>query len=200
MKCSLYFCKLCFAFFTFILINKNVAAQKNSGTYSDTINSVHRFKSAGAITGFGFCLDKDTYYQPVYFAGDFSWSFKRTNQPHFWAWYFEPQFNLVHTIRPWDIEFGTNLGIRHYARINPGFYFYQMLGSGPHFITADIKRQSKGFIFSDNLAVGIYKQLSKKPLFLNLQLRLRHISNAGLKRPNGGINTFNFIVGLSKFR
>jgi hypothetical protein len=76
-----------------------------------------------------------------------------------------------------------------------------MLGSGPHFITADLPRQAKGFIFSDNLAVGFFKGVNqKKGLFLNVQFRVRHISNAGLKLPNAGVNTLNVLVGLSKFR
>ena len=163
-------------------------------------DSLHRFKSAGGITGFGFGENTDTRYQPIYFAGDFSWQFDKKVKKDFLAWYAEPQFNLVLTDHPTDIEYGVNLGLRNYIRINPGFYLYQMIGSGPHYISADVERQAKGFIFSDNLAVGAYTRLNSKNLFLNLQFRLRHISNAGLQHPNGGINTFNILVGLAHFR
>ena len=75
-----------------------------------------------------------------------------------------------------------------------------MLGSGPHFITAEVSRQANGFIFSDNLALGSFVKLSEKDLFLNLQFKIRHLSNAELKNPNAGINTWNVMVGLSKLR
>lgn len=163
-------------------------------------DGLRRFKSAGGIVGYGNAFSDNTYYKIFYLAGDFSWSFSKPKKKDFVAWYCEPQFNLVHTLRPLDIEFGTNLGIRNYVKISDGFYFYQMLGSGPHYISARLDRQATGFIFSDNLAVGAYTRLNKKNLFLNLQFRMRHISNAGLKLPNRGVNSVNFFVGLAHFR
>jgi len=164
-------------------------------------DSSFRFKSSGGIIGYGHEINIDTRYNPIFFAGDFSWQFGKEKRKDFLAFYLEPQFNLVATERPTDIEFGTNIGLRYYQQLSPKFYLYQMLGSGPHFITADLPHQAKGFIFSDNLAVGFYQQVSeKKSLFLNVQFRVRHISNAGLKLPNSGVNTLNILVGLAKFR
>lgn len=160
-----------------------------------------RFKSAGAIVGYGHQINIDTRYNPIYFAGDFSWQFAKKRSRRFLAFYMEPQFNLVATVRPLDEEFGTNIGLRYYQQLSNKFYLYQMLGSGPHFITANLPHQAKGFIFSDNLAVGFYQQLNeKKSLYLNCQFRVRHISNAGLKLPNSGVNALNVLVGLAKFR
>jgi hypothetical protein len=161
-------------------------------------DSPQKFKSAGAIVGYGHQINIETKYNPIFFAGDLSWQFGKERRKHFLAFYLEPQFNLVATVRPLDIEFGSNIGLRYYEQLSPGLYIYQMLGSGPHYITADLPRQAKGFIFSDNLAFGLFRQLNKnKPLFLNLQFRVRHISNAGLKLPNSGVNTLNILVGLS---
>ncbi|HVK97333.1 MAG TPA: acyloxyacyl hydrolase, partial [Flavisolibacter sp.] len=101
---------------------------------------------------------------------------------------------------PLDIEFGTNIGIRYYQKLNEKFYLYQMIGSGPHFITGEVSRQAKGFIFSDNIGVGVLHQINKQDLFINFQAQFRHVSNAGLKRPNGGINTYNFLIGVSKLK
>jgi hypothetical protein len=172
----------------------NANAQKHSAR-------AWKFASAGGFTGFGHAINTDTRYEPIFFSGDFSWSFtKGPKKRDFVAWYFEPQFNIVLTDRPVDIEFGANLGIRNYIRVNDGLFFYQMLGSGPHYISAVVKRQANGFIFSDNLAIGAYTRLNSKDLFLNLQFRIRHLSNAELKQPNGGINAWNVIVGLAKFR
>jgi hypothetical protein len=174
-------------FLFILLIHANSKAQDSS----------KRFRSVGGITGFGNSFNTNTRYQPIYFAGDFAWSFGKAAKKDFLSWYFEPQFNLVRTPRPLDIELGANLGLRNYIRINKGFYLYQMLGSGPHFITAIVRRQARGFIFSDNLAIGAYTRLNKKSLFLNLQFRMRHLSNANITQPNGGINTYNFLVGFA---
>jgi hypothetical protein len=157
-----------------------------------------RFKTSGGLVGYGQSVNTDTRYEPFYFSGDFSWSFTKVPKHRdFVAWYFEPQVNIVRTQRPVDIEFGANLGIRNYIKANDGLYFYQMLGSGPHYISAEVKRQANGFIFSDNLAVGAFTRLNNKGLFLNLQFRIRHLSNAELKQPNGGINMWSVFVGLS---
>jgi hypothetical protein len=172
------------------------------GTLSLSAQTTHpRFRSAGVVVGYGHEINIDTRYNPIFFAGDFSWQFGKEERKSFLAFYLEPQFNLVATRRPVDIEFGTNIGVRFYQKVSPTFYLYQMLGSGPHYITADLPRQAKGFIFSDNLALGAYTRISaKKSLYLNLQFRIRHISNAGIKLPNAGVNTLNFLVGLAKFR
>ena len=162
------------------------------------------FKTIGGLTGWGNSMMKGTDYQVFYLLGDYSNSFKVPRKKDFLSWYAEPQFNFVKAgSTPQgsiDYEFGVNLGIRNYVKINNGFYFYQMLGSGPHFISAEVGRQANGFIFSDNLALGTFLRLNKKDLFLNLQYVQRHISNAGLKDPNGGVNSYNFVVGLSRLK
>ena len=183
---------LCFFLLTSLLTSPNVNAQDTGTT--------QRFKTKGGLIGYGKAINNNTDYKVFFLMGDFSWSFKRTvTKPIFLAWYFEPQINPVKTPRPLDIELGANLGLRNYICINPRFYLYQMIGSGPHYISAEVQRQAKGFIFSDNFAVGAFTGLKKKNLFLNLQLRYRHISNAGLKSPNGGIDSWNFLVGVSGF-
>ena len=159
-----------------------------------------KFRTIGGITGYGYTLNPDLKYKIFFIAGDFSWSFKATEKKMFLSWYAEPQFNMVHTDRPLDIEFGANLGLRNYIRINDGFLIYQMIGSGPHYISAVVERQATGFIFSDNFALGAFKMINKKNLALHFQLRFRHISNAGLKEPNKGIDSFNFLIGLSSIR
>jgi hypothetical protein len=133
---------------------------------------------------------------------DYSKSFKTPKKKDFLAWYAQPQFNFVKADSTpkgsIDYEFGLNLGIRNYVKINEGFYFYQMLGSGPHYISAKVKRQASGFIFSDNLALGTLLRLNRKGWFLNFQYVQRHISNANLKKPNSGVNSYNFVIGLSQ--
>lgn len=154
------------------------------------------FKSAGAMMGLGKNLDRITY-TPLFFAGDFSWQFKKGVKKTFFGWYLEPQFNLVFTDGPVQIELGSNIGIRFYQQLGEKFYLYQLLGSGPHLITANLARQAKGFIFSDNIGIGFF-QLIKEKVALNFQVKYRHISNASLEKPNAGVNNIIVMVGLSK--
>ncbi len=160
-----------------------------------------KFKTTGGLTGWGNSMTKGTGYKVYYIMGDYSNSFKVPEKKSFITWYAQPQFNFVKADSTpkgkTDYEFGLNLGIRHYIKINEGFYFYQMLGSGPHYISAKVDRQASGYIFSDNLALGTLLRLNQTGLFLNLQYVQRHISNAGFKKPNGGINSYNFLIGLS---
>lgn len=184
------------SFFIFCLQTK--AQQSNDSTL------IAHFKTIGGVIGWGNSISKNTDYQTYYLIADYSQSFKAPKKKDFVAWYAEPQFNFVKAGSTpkggIDYEFGLNLGIRNYVKINDGFYFYQMLGSGPHYISAEVGRQANGFIFSDNLAIGTFLRLTKKNLFLNFQYVQRHISNAGLKDPNGGVNSYNFVIGLSRLK
>ncbi|MFT6149024.1 MAG: hypothetical protein ACJAUH_001710 [Saprospiraceae bacterium] len=111
--------------------------------------------------------------------------------------YIEPQLVWVFFADGNEFEFGLNGGVKfeHWIRLNTGIY--GGIGAGPHFITVDTRRQANGFIFSDNFFVGLRQRINKD-LSLNMQLRYRHISNAGLKRPNGGIDNFFGVVGIYK--
>lgn len=166
--------------------------------------SAKHFKTIGGLVGWGNSMMKGTGYQVYYLLADYSNSFKVPKKKDFLSWYAEPQFNFAKSDYTkkgsLDYEFGVNLGIRNYVKINEGFYFYQMLGSGPHYVSAEIGRQANGFIFSDNLALGTLLRLNQKGLFLNFQYVQRHISNAGLKDPNGGVNSYNFVIGLSRIK
>lgn len=161
-------------------------------------------KELGFYVGYGFGENtSDTRYRPIHVAGNFSiWINTSKNNPESksrYGVYVEPQINPVLTNRPVDVEFGINAGFRYYFLASESSILYGMIGSGPHFITAEVNRQAKGFIFSDNAAIGLYQYIdSKNNLFLNFQYRFRHISNAGLKNPNGGINNSNFLIGISK--
>jgi len=192
--------KLAAVLFLFFLIHtKSIAQSENQNSFEPK-----HFKAAGFLVGWGSSIMKGTDYKVIYLLADYSRSFKVPKKKDFFAWYAEPQFNLVKAGSTpdggLDYEFGLNLGIRNYIKINDGFYFYQMLGSGPHYISAEVGRQANGFIFSDNLALGTFLRLTKKNLFLNFAYVQRHISNAGLKAPNGGVNSYDLVIGLSRLK
>ena len=73
------------------------------------------------------------------------------------------------------------------------------MGTGPHFISLKTNRQSRGFIFSDNLELGLIYPVSKLHLDFNLKVRYRHISNAGLEEPNGGIDNLFLVFSITKY-
>ena len=114
--------------------------------------------------------------------------------------YVEPQLVWVH-FSPKDkkeCEFGCNLGLEYRLNVSENTSLTAAVGSGPHYITVDTKLQSKGFIFSDNFTAGLHQRLGNNGMNLDLKCRFRHISNANLKRPNTGIDSWFVIAGLTK--
>ena len=110
----------------------------------------------------------------------------------------EPQFNPVFLDNKLkEAEFGVNVAFRYKYKLCDGLYFYAQLGSGPHFITIGTSQQAHGYIFSDNLAFGFSKSISKN-IMLNAQARIRHISNANIMLPNRGMNNGLIVLGISK--
>lgn len=98
------------------------------------------------------------------------------------------------------IETGQELGINggvlvHKNLIKDRVNLYCMLSAGPHFISGAPERQVGGFIFSDNASAGLMLKIDPySHLFLGGGIR--HISNAKLKHPNGGINNTMIQAGL----
>ena len=93
-------------------------------------------------------------------------------------------------------EFGVNYGLLIRKKIIRNFLFgYSCFSLGPHFVSRTPERQSNGFIFSDNLFMGLQLKVINNT-YLDLRIGFRHISNASIKRPNGGINNSFVSIGL----
>lgn len=105
-----------------------------------------------------------------------------------------PQFNLTR-LRPVDerpelkngYEFGLNCGLVFRYMPTQKLGIYAGLSAGPHFVSATPTRQARGFIFSDNAFGGMNLNCAKNT-WIDLRIGFRHISNAGLREPNGGVN------------
>lgn len=109
----------------------------------------------------------------------------------------EPQLNFfVHENDVKHFEVGANLGLQYRWYFNPVSWFFTQISTGPHYISLNSPRQAGGFIFSDNLAFGISIK-TVKALRTEVQYRLRHLSNASIKRPNAGINNHFIMLGLA---
>lgn len=138
-------------------------------------------------------------YEPYLLMFHQSIPLTKKNDVNVFSIYLEPQINPVLFDHKLNIEFGLNAGLMYSRKISRVLFMYVMLGSGPHYINAQTQRQAKGFIFSDNVAAGIRVPMpSHLAGELNIQTRLRHISNAGLKSPNGGINNVFLVIGYTR--
>ncbi|MFV8346854.1 acyloxyacyl hydrolase [Flavobacterium sp. ZB4P13] len=71
-----------------------------------------------------------------------------------------------------------------------------VLGSiGPMIIDTETERLSKGFAFSNVVALGFTFKLNK--IAFDVRPNFSHVSNAGLQRLNSGYNTKNIDFGFS---
>jgi hypothetical protein len=93
-------------------------------------------------------------------------------------------------------EIGINVGILFKIQLQNKYYLYTGFGIGPHYITETPQVQATGFIFSDNIYLGLSCNIYKA-LDINFMYQFRHVSNAGLKNPNQGINNTIFSCGIN---
>ena len=75
-------------------------------------------------------------------------------------------------------------------RIQPYFKF----GTGFSYMSLHTREQSTQFNFIDPVGLGTHYFLNKNTA-LTLEGRLRHLSNAAIKKPNKGINTYFILLG-----
>ena len=115
----------------------------------------------------------------------------------------QPQLNLTRfryidssNLKYNGFEFGLNAGfIVRKSLFKDNMSIYMLLSVGPHYVSGVPKRQCSGFIFSDNFFIGITIKLNEK-IDLDLRPGFRHISNAGISKPNKGINNLIISGGL----
>ena len=72
---------------------------------------------------------------------------------------------------------------------------YVLASIGPMITDTETERLSKGFAFSDVLALGFSLKVDK--VIFDVRPSLRHVSNAQLQSSNAGFNTKNIEFGLS---
>lgn len=95
-----------------------------------------------------------------------------------------------------DFEFGLNWGLvlrQMFARKNAGVY--SLITTGPHYVSDVPQRQSPGFLFASQLGAGFTFKLTESAS-IDIRTSYRHISNAGLKEPNAGVESWLFLAGI----
>lgn len=164
----------------------------------------------GFLTGYGFGINQQSVpegsYSPIFLMGQFGIPFPRlgtgAHSPGPVSLIFEPQFNIVllrgAASTRTTYEGGIGIGLQQVFTLSTHFRPFIRIVAGPHYFSAHTTLQHRGFLFSDNVAAGFYYYLTPR-LALQAQFRARHMSNANLLLPNHGINTSNFLGGLSWF-
>jgi len=160
------------------------------------------FTEMGFITGFGNGSIPEGSYQPVFLIGHFGVDLKRyfsglKNHSGTLSVFLEPQINPV--VNPQtDFELGIGIGLQYMHPIMDNLSVYALGSVGPHYISVVTTKQASGFIFADTIGAGFYYYVTKDSA-INVGYRFRHMSNANLADPNGGIDTNSGVIGYSVF-
>ena len=99
---------------------------------------------------------------------------------------------------PWKRagEFGMAFGLRAGALLNGGrTMLHSMFLLGPHHISDSPNRQAPGFVINSAAFTGVMMPITYQSS-IDLRLGWRHLSNAGIREPNGGTNTIMVQVGF----
>ena len=158
---------------------------------------------SGVVIGYGTSNIEEGKYKPLLMIWHIGFDLKEftsersVDRNNTISLYLEPQINPAFSPET-DMEFGVGIGLKYMHQITDRLSAYVMASVGPHWITLQTKNQANGFIFSDMAGVGLSIFVTKSAA-LNLEFRARHISNAGLAEPNGGINSYFSAIGYSVF-
>jgi hypothetical protein len=193
-----------FSIFTLLIFYNIINVQISSAQTEKT--SVKAKTMVGLMYGYGtqeaLGMASDYQYDVIYYQVQYYRSLARWHKTGF-ELLIQPQYNRSnfiygdHELRnSYGYEFGLNVGflLRQYLAEDL-ITLYLLLSSGPHYASSLPFRQSNGFMFSDNLFFGVTFKLDEN-IFLDLRPGIRHLSNAGFKRPNGGINNMVINAGL----
>lgn len=154
------------------------------------------YKESAFISGIGSGKIPEGDYQPVLLMWHLGMDLKKylprlEKHRGGLSFFIETQFNPSHN--PDDnFEFGVSPGLQYRYPFTGKLSGYLLVSAGPHYMSLVTRKQENGFIFSDAIGGGLYYFFNEN-FALNLGYRFRHMSNAGLFHPNGGINT-NFIT------
>ncbi|MCM8769199.1 MAG: acyloxyacyl hydrolase [Candidatus Omnitrophica bacterium] len=147
------------------------------------------------LIGYGYAKvagPKDYIIYPVAIDFNFPLPFHRPESP--WQLQLEPFLAYVSTPES-NAEVGGSFFIKY--RFLPGrFQPYLKAGSGIIFFTQNLQEQSISFNFASSLGLGLAFSLNEQRSLV-AEARYRHVSNAGIKEPNSGIDSRLFFLGIN---
>lgn len=174
-------------------------------SFPQYIRSDHRYlnnRTAGFVVYYGipyYELPEGSIYRPLMVARCMRY----------------PVFNSLSSFNL-AVELGPQAGVAFADEMNYEFGFFVNLnlsfaitqwdmlslvaGAGPHYISIETERQAKGFTFSDNLMIAYRRKLVMNADFYEVSVYtgIRHLSNAGIKEPNKGIDNIVMGIGFAK--
>lgn len=107
----------------------------------------------------------------------------------------EPFFNQV--ISPdSDYEAGFSIMLKYAYPLFDKVHLYGIGGGGLVYMGEETAEQSTQYNFLPQLGAGISFFVNEN-CSVSIEYRYRHLSNAGIKEPNRGINTDMFLTGMS---
>jgi len=98
-----------------------------------------------------------------------------------------------------NVEGGCNLLLKYAYPLTSRFLPYVESGLGLLYTTQHFEEQSTQLNSILQGGLGFHYFL-RKNLSLNVGYRFRHFSNAGIRKPNTGIDTYTILIGFSIFR
>ena len=179
-----------FVFFLFLFTGLVAEAQGQQENRFINKRTLGGFLSTGIPL---YQLADGTYYQPIIAGFSYHLPLFKTNGPMNIAIDILPQAALVPFKTHMEYEYGLNIGFTFGFQLATNTVLSYTIGSGPHYISSDLERQAKGFIFSDNMYITLRRNYNG--LDIGVFSGMRHISNADLELPNDGVN--NILIGVT---
>jgi hypothetical protein len=146
--------------------------------------------------------EKSRAYQLIPFLVDFDFNLKNLTRKI----NFQPQPLLQFQVEPFisyvfspDDNIETGLSFFFKLGLLPEtsrFQPYLKAGPGLLYMSQHTREQSTQFNFTETAGVGMHFFYTKNSAF-SLEGRFRHLSNADIKKPNHGINTYSLLLGIS---
>lgn len=154
------------------------------------------------ILGLGVDLKVDYSYE-IFFAqfhylhsilNNYPWEIALILQTEYGITYYKPNKNFQVNLRSQEIGMGAGV-IFSYNLVDDLLNTYFLVSTGPHYSQKSPDRQISGFMFNSNLDIGVIIYMQNN-LSFDIRTGFRHLSNANLKIPNGGINNWIISFGI----
>jgi lipid A 3-O-deacylase len=106
---------------------------------------------------------------------------------------------IGYNLQPKDnMEFGLAFFIKYGFPLTERLYPFIEVGTGPYYMTWSTNGQSTQYNFDSQGGLGILYFLESH-WAVNTACRFRHVSNAAIKKPNGGIESLVYLIGFSYY-
>jgi len=186
-----------------LLLTLGLALTLSKLSFADEEPKTKTLQGVEVLTGFGWgkLQGKDNYnLVPISVA--FNFDLKpitqkmKLNLKQSFQFQIEPFFGIV-TQPESNIETGTSLWLKMGLvpdswRLQP----YAKIGAGIAYMTQHTNEQGTQFNFIEHVGAGLEYSLTKNTSLI-IEGRWRHLSNASIKDPNHGINSYFALTGVS---